>query len=63
MALARAEIQRKSNEKKGVRPKTYILSEETIAHIDCLAKETGLSKGALIAEMTALYAQHKNIAL
>lgn len=56
MALSRNEIQKKSNAKRGVRAKSYILSEETIALIDRLAEARGISKGALVAEMAQGYA-------
>lgn len=57
MALSRAEIQKRSNEKHGRCTKTYALDEETVALIDRLAKAQQISKGALIAAMAREYAQ------
>lgn len=61
MAQSRAEIQKRSDEKRGVRPKAYYLTEEAIAQIDRIAAATGKAKGALLAEMAAEYAQRHGI--
>lgn len=61
MALSRSEIQKRSNEKRGIRPKSYILSEETIALIDAVASAENRSKGAVLADMAAEYARRKGI--
>lgn len=61
MALSRAEIQRRSNAKNGVRPKTYHLPETTIALIDRLAEAHGISRGAVITELVAAAATKEGI--
>lgn len=55
MALSKYEIQKRSDEKRGVRPKSYYLSEEVIAQIDELAKSENRPKGAIIADAIAAY--------
>ncbi|OCG60818.1 hypothetical protein [Gilliamella sp. Nev3-1] len=55
MALSRAEIQKRSDEKRGVKPKGYKLSIETIEMIAELSKSTGKSQGMVIEEAIKLY--------
>lgn len=63
MAQSRAEIQKRSNEKRGVRPKSYVLDEATIALIDHIAATENRPKGAIMADMATLYAQSKGITI
>ena len=62
MALSRREIQKKSDDKRGVRSKAYHLPEATIALIDRLADARGISKSALLTEMAHDYAEKHGIA-
>lgn len=55
MALSRAEIQKRSDEKRGVKSKGYKLSLETIEMIAELSKATGDSQGAIIEAAIKLY--------
>lgn len=61
MALSRREIQKKSDNKRGVRSKAYHLPEATIALIDHLADVRGISKSALLTEMAHDYAAKHGI--
>ena len=55
MALSRAEIQKRSDNKRGVKSKGYKLSLETIEMISALSKSTGKSQGTIIEEAIKLY--------
>jgi predicted DNA-binding protein len=55
MALSKTEIQKRSNEKRGVKPKGYKLPIETIEMITELSKMTGKPQGAIISDATELY--------
>ena len=55
MALTRAEIQKRSDKKRGVKSKGYKLSIETIEMIAELSKSTGKSQGTIIEEAIKLY--------
>lgn len=55
MALSRAEIQKRSDEKRGVKSKGYKLSVETIEMIAELSKSTGKTQGIIIEEAIKLY--------
>lgn len=55
MALSRAEIQKRSDNKRGVKSKGYKLSLETIEMISVLSKSTGKSQGTIIEEAIKLY--------
>lgn len=55
MALSRAEIQKRSDKKRGVKSKGYKLSIETIEMIAELSKSTGKAQGAIIEEAIKLY--------
>ncbi|HFC6388674.1 TPA: ribbon-helix-helix protein, CopG family [Neisseria bacilliformis] len=59
MAMSRNEIQKRSNEKRGVRAKSYHLKEETIALIDRLAEAEGKTKAALLADAVGEYAARR----
>ena len=50
MALTRAEIQKKSDAKRGVRPKGYKLPNEIIDLISELSNKTGKSQSKIIEE-------------
>ncbi|UOO76042.1 ribbon-helix-helix protein, CopG family [Neisseria sp. Dent CA1/247] len=56
MALSPNEIQKRSDEKRGVKAKSYKLPKETIELITALAKKTGKSQAAIINEAVRLYA-------
>ncbi|EHI8953349.1 TPA: hypothetical protein ACIPE5_002116 [Salmonella enterica subsp. diarizonae serovar 61:r:-] len=56
MAQSTADIQRRSDEKRGVRPKGYKLPVETIELIATLSAQTGQPQSAIIAEAVRLYA-------
>ena len=55
MALSRAEIQKRSDEKRGVKPKGYKLQIEKIEIITELSKRKGKSQGMIIEEAIKLY--------
>lgn len=55
MVLSRAEIQKRSDEKRGVKSKGYKLQIETIEMITELSKTTGKSQGAIIEDAIKLY--------
>lgn len=55
MALSRAEIQKRSDDKRGVKPKNYKLSLETIDTIIALSSRTGKSQSKIIEEAIQLY--------
>lgn len=55
MALSRAEIQKRSDERRGVKPKSYKLSFETIDTIIALSDETGKSQSKIVEEAIQLY--------
>ncbi|EMQ1857093.1 hypothetical protein WEV46_004579 [Salmonella enterica] len=57
MAQSTAEIQRRSDVKRGVRPKGYKLPVETIELIASLSAQTGKPQSAIIAEAVSLYAK------
>lgn len=61
MALSRYEIQKRSNEKRGVRAKAYHLHEDTIALIDRIAAAEGRAKGAVLADMARDYAARHGV--
>lgn len=55
MALTRAEIQKRSDERRGVKPKSYKLQLETIDTIIALSNGTGKSQSKIIEEAIQLY--------
>lgn len=55
MVLSRAEIQKRSDEKRGVKSKGYKLQIETIEMITELSKAIGKSQGAIIEDAIKLY--------
>jgi predicted DNA-binding protein len=55
MALSKAEIQKRSDEKRGVKPKGYKLPIETIEMIAELSEITGKPQGAIISDAIKLY--------
>ncbi|MFU2079425.1 hypothetical protein ACLQ91_02425 [Avibacterium endocarditidis] len=50
MAMTRAEINARSDAKRGVRVQSYKLHEDTIAHLAELSQQTGLSKTAIVTK-------------
>lgn len=61
MALSRAEIQKKSDIKRGVCTKTYRLSREDVRLIDKLADQSGIARGQLIAEAVREWAEKRGL--
>ncbi|MWP49100.1 MULTISPECIES: ribbon-helix-helix protein, CopG family [unclassified Gilliamella] len=55
MALSRAEIQKRSDDKRGVKSKSYKLPIETIDTIIALSNGTGKSQSKIIEEAIQLY--------
>lgn len=55
MALSRAEIQKRSDDRRGVKPKSYKLPLETIDTIIELSNGTGKSQSKIIEEAIKLY--------
>ncbi|OCG39039.1 hypothetical protein A9G29_09680 [Gilliamella sp. Fer2-1] len=55
MALSRAVIQKKSDEKRGVKSKGYKLPIEIIDAIIALSAETGKSQSKIIEEAILMY--------
>jgi predicted DNA-binding protein len=55
MALSRAEIQKRSDDKRGVKSKSYKLQIETIHTIIELSNESGKSQSKVIEEAIQLY--------
>ncbi|MBS9781340.1 MAG: ribbon-helix-helix protein, CopG family [Gammaproteobacteria bacterium] len=56
MAKSRAEIQKKSDDKRGVTTKTYRLPKSLVLQIAELSKEHGISQGELIKRAIEQYA-------
>lgn len=54
MALSRTELQSRSDEKRGVKAKTYKLPLSTIADIEQLSRERGIPQNQLITQAIAL---------
>lgn len=55
MAKSRTEIQKQSDDRRGVTTKTYRLPKDTVVEIAELAKQQNVPQGALIVEMLAVY--------
>lgn len=55
MTKSRAEIQKKSDDKRGVTTKTYRLPKTVVAEIAALAKQQNISQGALLIAALAAY--------
>ncbi|MDO5058779.1 MAG: CopG family transcriptional regulator [Neisseria sp.] len=55
MALTRNEIQKKSDAKRGVQPKTYKLPVETVALIKRLAEARGMTQVELIRQAVEMF--------
>lgn len=56
MAMTRSEIQKRSDEKRGVRVKSLKMKVEDILLLEKLAAETGLAQGDLVAAALKKYA-------
>jgi predicted DNA-binding ribbon-helix-helix protein len=61
MAQSQTDIQKRSDEKRGVKVKSFKLSILTIQLIEQMAKEHGIAQNALITEAVEYYAQAPNI--
>lgn len=57
MALSRTEIQKKSDEKNGVKPKTYRFKNETIDLIAKLSEQTGKPQTQILEEAILMYSK------
>ncbi|MBS9780958.1 MAG: CopG family transcriptional regulator [Gammaproteobacteria bacterium] len=55
MAKSRTEIQKKSDDKRGVTTKTYRLPKSVVEQIAELSKEQGISQGELIKRAIEQY--------
>lgn len=60
MALSRAEINQRSNEKLGATTKTYKLKIQTIEQIKQLSEQLGISQSQLISNAISAYAEQKS---
>ena len=58
MAMTRAEINAKSDAKRGVRVQSYELHEDIIALLAELSEQSGLSKTQIVAQGIKLFAEH-----
>lgn len=61
MALSKYEIQKRSNEKLGLKMRGYRLPAETVDDIANLAKAAGISQAALIIAAIAAYKEQQGI--
>ena len=57
MAQTQAQIQKRSDDKRGVAAKSYKLPKEIIELITALSKQTGKPQAVVIAEAVRLYAK------
>lgn len=62
MAMTRAEINAKSDKKRGVRLQSYKLHEEVIGLLAELSEQTGLSKTQIVTQGIKLFAETKKVA-
>ncbi|MFD0965316.1 MULTISPECIES: hypothetical protein [Pasteurellaceae] len=62
MAMTRAEINAKSDKKRGVRLQSYKLHEDVIALLAELSSQTGLSKTQIVTQGIKLFAETKKVA-
>ncbi|WP_075321467.1 ribbon-helix-helix protein, CopG family [Histophilus somni] len=62
MAMTRAEINAKSDKKRGVRVQSYKLHEDVIALLAELSSQTGLSKTQIVTQGIMLFAETKKVA-
>lgn len=61
MAQTSTEIQKRSDEKRGVAAKSYKLPKETIELIAEISEQTGKPQSIVIAEAVRLYANNKAV--
>lgn len=54
MAMAKAEIQKRSDEKRGVKLCSFKLKQETIVKLEREAAKAGLSKTALLERLVGI---------
>lgn len=59
--LTTAEIQKRSDKKRGVRLQSYKLHEEIIALLAELSSQTGLSKTQIVSEGILLFAKNRKV--
>lgn len=60
MIQSASDIQKRSDEKRGIKPKTYKLPLATIARIELLASQGGVSQGAIITAAIDIYERSLN---
>ena len=53
MPKSRAQIQRESNARRGIKPKSFNLSVEFIAEFEAVARQQGLANNALLVAALA----------
>ena len=61
MALSRIEINARSEAKRGIKVKSFKLHESTIAHIEQISQQTGLSQTKLITQAIEMLGEHYQI--
>ncbi|WP_439242422.1 ribbon-helix-helix protein, CopG family [Lonepinella sp. BR2474] len=57
MAMTLAEIQKRSEEKRGIKNKSFKLNIETISLIEMLSVKTGLPQNQLITKLVKEFAE------
>ncbi|MBS9781937.1 MAG: ribbon-helix-helix protein, CopG family [Gammaproteobacteria bacterium] len=58
MAKSRIQIQKESDNRRGVKVKGFKLPLETIAKIQVMSEQQGISGAKLVVKMTEFYEQH-----
>lgn len=61
MALSRAQINAKSEAKRGIKVKSFKLHESTIAHIEQISQQTGISQSRLITQAIQMLGEHYQV--
>ena len=61
MSLSRTEIQKRSDQKRGIKTKAFSLDTATIALFEQLAAATGQTQAAVLREALAEYAAKRGI--
>ncbi|MGX2974471.1 ribbon-helix-helix domain-containing protein [Ursidibacter arcticus] len=61
MALSRVQINAKSEAKRGIKVKSFKLHESTIAHIEQISQQTGISQSRLITQAIEMLGKHYQV--
>ena len=61
MPKSRAQIQRDSNARRGIKPKSFNLSVEFIAEFEAVARQQGLANNALLVAALAAYREKHGV--